>query len=102
MNAKWILLLLALGFAPAALADEAMAKKAGCLACHKVEGKLVGPGFKEIAAKYRGQGDALAKLTEKVRKGGKDAWGPVPMPPNPVDKVADADLRGLVQWILKN
>ncbi|MBP8134534.1 MAG: c-type cytochrome [Zoogloea sp.] len=77
------------------------AQKAGCMACHSVDKKLVGPAFKDIAAKYKGQGDAVAKLSDKVRKGGAGVWGPIPMPPNAVDKISDGDLKGVVEWILK-
>jgi cytochrome c len=85
-----------------AFADEAAANKAGCMACHAKDKKLVGPSFKEIAAKYKGQGDAVAKLSEKVRKGGSGVWGPIPMPPNPDSKINDADLKSVVEWILKS
>lgn len=75
--------------------------KAGCVACHTKDKKLVGPAFKDIAAKYKGQ-DATAKLIEKVRKGGSGVYGPVPMSPNPPDKINDADLKATVEWILKS
>lgn len=81
-----------------AQADEALAKKYNCLACHQVDKKVVGPAYKEIAKKYKGQ-NVSAKLAEKVKKGGSGVWGPVPMPPNPA--VPDADLKKLVDWILK-
>lgn len=77
------------------------AQKAGCMACHSVDKKLVGPAFKDIAAKYKGQGDAVAKLSDKVRKGGSGVWGPIPMSPNPVEKISDGDLKDVVSWILK-
>ena len=80
-----------------ARADEALAKKYNCLACHAIDKKLVGPAYKDIAKKYSAA-DA-AKLVEKVKKGGSGVWGPVPMPPNPA--VPDADLKKLVDWILK-
>ena len=80
--------------------DEVMTK-AGCMACHTKEKKLVGPSFKDIAAKYKGQ-DATAKLMEKVRKGGSGVFGPVPMAPNPPDKIGDADLKAAVELILKS
>jgi cytochrome c len=82
-----------------ARADEALAKKHNCLACHQVDKKLVGPGYKEIAKKYKGQSGAAALLAGKVKKGGSGAWGAVPMPPNPA--VPDADVKKLVDWILK-
>ena len=81
-----------------ALADEALAKKHNCLACHAVDKKVVGPAYKDIAAKYKGQSVA-AKLEEKVKKGGVGAWGQIPMPPNAA--VPDADIKKLVDWILK-
>jgi cytochrome c len=82
-----------------ASADDALAKKHNCLACHQVDKKSVGPAYKEIAKKYKGQADAVAKLSEKVKKGGSGVWGPVPMAPNPA--VPDADIRTLVEWIMK-
>lgn len=81
-----------------AQADEAMAKKYNCFACHQVDKKVVGPAYKEIAKKYKGQ-NVAAKLAEKVKKGGSGVFGPVPMPPNP--QVPDADVKKLVDWILK-
>ena len=86
------------GMAAPAQADEALAKKHNCLACHQLDKKSVGPAYKEIAAKYKGQ-NVAAKLEEKVKKGGQGAWGPVPMPPNAT--VPDADIKKLVEWILK-
>jgi len=79
-------------------ADEALAKKSNCLACHQIDKKSVGPAYKDIAKKYKGQ-DVAAKLAEKVKKGGQGVWGPVPMPPNAA--VSDADIKKLVDWILK-
>jgi len=79
-------------------AAEELAKKSACLACHTVDKKLVGPGYKDVAAKYRGQKDAEAKLIDKVKKGGQGVWGQVPMPPN--SNVSDADIKTLVEWIL--
>jgi cytochrome c len=84
--------------APAARADEAMAKKYNCLACHATDKKLVGPAYKDIAKKYKGQAGAEAKMIEKVKKGGSGVWGPIPMPPNAA--VPEADLKKLVGWIL--
>lgn len=85
--------------ASAATPDEVMAK-AGCTACHSKDRKLVGPAYKDVAAKYKGQ-DVSAKLMEKVRKGGSGAWGVVPMPPNPPAKISDADLKAVIGSILK-
>ena len=86
--------------AGARASDTEAMKKAGCLACHAVDKKIVGPSYKDVAKKYAGQPDAVAKLTEKVRKGGSGVWGPVPMSPNPVSKISDADLKVAVEYIL--
>lgn len=80
--------------------DDAMTK-AGCMACHTKDKKLVGPAFKEIAAKYKGQ-DAMATLMQKVRSGGKGSFGPIPMSPNGPDKINDADLKEAIEFILKS
>ncbi|MBT9500554.1 MAG: c-type cytochrome [Burkholderiaceae bacterium] len=89
---------------PAARADEALLTKGGCMACHTKDKKLVGPAFKDIAAKYKnsdkGQ-DVVATLVAKVRAGGKGVFGPIPMPPSGPDKISDADLQASVGWILK-
>ncbi|HQU88748.1 MAG TPA: c-type cytochrome [Denitromonas sp.] len=81
-----------------AFASADLAKAKNCLACHTVDKKLVGPAYKDVAAKYAGQADAEAKLIEKVMKGGKGAWGPVPMPPNP--QVNAEEAKQLVDWVL--
>jgi cytochrome c len=88
----------AAAIAAPAQADEAMAKKYNCLACHQIDKKSVGPAYKDIAKKYKGQSVA-AQLEAKVKKGGQGVWGPVPMPPNAA--VPDADIKKLVDWILK-
>lgn len=77
-------------------ASEELAKKHNCLACHKVDAKLVGPSYKDVAAKYKAED--LATLMDKVKKGGSGNWGAIPMPPNPA--VSDDDLKALVTWIL--
>ena len=79
-------------------AQEALAKKYNCFACHAVDKKLVGPSYKDVAAKYAKDPAAEAKLVEKVKKGGSGVWGQVPMPPN--SQVPDADVRSLVKWVL--
>ncbi len=81
-------------------AEEAMTK-AGCMACHAKDKKMVGPSFKEIAAKYKGQ-DVVPTLMQKVRTGGKGSFGPIPMAPNPPEKINDADLKEAVEFILKS
>jgi len=80
--------------------EEAM-NKAGCLACHAKDKKMVGPSFKEIAAKYKGQ-DVVPTLMQKVRTGGKGSFGPIPMAPNPPEKIDDASLKAAVEFILKS
>jgi cytochrome c len=81
-----------------AQANEALAKSSGCLACHTVDKKLVGPSYKEIADKYRKDKNAEANLIKKVKEGGKGNWGDIPMPPNA--HVKDPDIKTLVSWIL--
>jgi cytochrome c len=94
---------LALTFsAGAVFADgEAALTKGGCMACHAKDKKLVGPSFKDIAAKYKGQ-DVSAQLFDKVRKGGAGVFGPIPMSPNPASKIDDASLKEAVAFILKS
>ena len=79
-------------------AGQALMQKDGCGACHAVDKKIVGPAYQDVAAKYKGDAGALAKLSQKVKTGGAGVWGPVPMPPNP--QVADGDIKTLVSWIL--
>ena len=88
---------LALASAPA-LASEELAKKNACTACHAIDKKLVGPAYKDVAAKYKGDAKAPAMLEEKVKKGGVGVWGQVPMPPNP--QVKEEDVKTLVKWVL--
>ncbi len=81
-----------------AFADADLAKAKNCLACHATDKKLVGPSYQEVAKKYAGQGDAVAKLAEKIQKGGSGVWGPVPMPPNP--QVNADEAKKLASWVL--
>jgi cytochrome c len=81
-----------------AAASEELAKKHNCLACHTVDKKVVGPAYKEVAAKYSGDKTAESKLFDKVKKGGVGVWGQIPMPPNAT--VPDADIKALVKWVL--
>jgi cytochrome c len=78
-------------------ADDLM-KKDGCSACHAIDKKVIGPAYQEVAAKYKGDASAPAKLADKVKKGGVGVWGQIPMPPNA--QVSDADIKNLVEWIL--
>ena len=94
-----VLALAGAALAAPAQADEALAKKYNCFACHSVDKKLVGPAYKDIAKKYKGQAGAQAMLEQKVKKGSQGVWGPVPMPPNAT--VPDADVKKLVDWVLK-
>ncbi|HZY18024.1 MAG TPA: c-type cytochrome [Ramlibacter sp.] len=81
-----------------ALADQALATAKNCMACHAVDKKLVGPAYKDVAAKYAGQKDAVDKLAVKIQKGGAGVWGPVPMPAN--TQVNDAEAKKLASWVL--
>ena len=92
-----LLLLTAFAAGPA-LADQALAQAKNCMACHAADKKLVGPSYKEVAAKYAGQKDAVDKLAVKIVKGGSGVWGPVPMPAN--TQVSDAEAKKLAAWIM--
>ena len=81
-----------------AFASAELAQKKNCMTCHAVDKKLVGPAYKDVAAKYAGQKDAVDKLVVKVLKGGSGVWGPVPMPANP--QVSEAEAHTLVKWVL--
>jgi cytochrome c len=97
---KRALLALALCAAAAspAFAQQDLAQSKNCLTCHAVDKKVVGPAYKDVAAKYAGDKTAVDKLTQKVMKGGSGVWGPVPMPANP--QVSEAEAKKLVTWIL--
>ena len=102
MKIRYPLLAVAITAAVLALpaqASDDLAKKYQCMACHQIDKKMVGPAYKDVAKKYKGQSDAAAKLATHVKKGSAGIWGPVPMPPN--EKVPDADVKTLVDWILK-
>lgn len=81
-----------------AFADMALATSKNCMACHAVDKKIVGPSYKDVAAKYKGDKTAVDKLAAKIIKGGSGAWGAVPMPANP--QVNEADAKKLAAWIL--
>ena len=78
---------------------KALAQKSGCLACHSIDKKVLGPSYKDVAAKYKGDASAEAKMIAKVKKGGSGTWGPMPMPANS-PQVKDEDIKSIVQWIL--
>lgn len=84
-----------------AAASQKLAEKGGCPMCHAADKKVLGPSYKDIAAKYRGQAGAPAVLAERVRKGSKGLWGPLPMTPTGPDKLSDAELATLIAWVLK-
>ncbi len=89
------------GNAAAALdnaAADALMKKNGCAACHAVDKKIIGPSYGEVAAKYKADKDAVAKLSKKVKDGSAGVWGQIPMPPNAA--IPDADIKELVTWIM--
>ena len=90
--------LLALGVSAQASANADLAKAKNCMACHAVDNKIVGPGYKEVAKKYAGQKGAEDMLVKKVLKGGGGVWGPVPMPANA--QVTEAEAHTLVKWVL--
>ncbi len=80
-------------------AAKALAQKNGCLACHSIDKKVLGPAYKDVAAKYKGDKAAEAKMIAKVKAGGSGVWGPMPMPANS-PQVKDEDIKTIVQWIL--
>lgn len=80
-----------------AFASAELASKKNCMACHSVDKKLVGPAYKDVAAKYKGQKDAVAKLAEKIQKGSTGVWGQVPMPANPV---TPDEAKQLATWVM--
>lgn len=82
----------------AAQSNEELAETSGCLGCHSIDEKVVGPSYVDVAAKYKGQKDAPSILFQKVRTGGSGVWGTVAMPPN--KKVSDKDLKKIIAWIL--
>jgi len=101
-NKYFMMLALAIGLgsgiAQAAEVGETLAKENSCLACHNVDRKVVGPAYKDVAKKYKGDSGAAARLAKKVRSGGKGVWGQVPMPPQ--TNVSDADLKTIIAWVL--
>ncbi|MDP3844361.1 MAG: c-type cytochrome [Oxalobacteraceae bacterium] len=76
-----------------------LAQKNGCMACHGIDKKILGPAFKDVAGKYKGDAGAVAMLSKKIKDGSSGVWGPIPMPPNG-PKVSDADIKTLAEWVL--
>jgi len=87
-------------FSASGFADDMpeLAKKSGCSNCHKIEKKMVGPGWEDVAKKYKDDPEATAKLSDKIVKGGKGVWGPIPMPANP--KLTEPEVKELVTFIM--
>jgi cytochrome c len=97
-NSLFLVTVCALLFTAPAVADQKLAASKNCMACHAVDKKLVGPSYKDVAAKYAGQKDAVDKLAAKIIKGGAGVWGPVPMPAN--TQVTQEESKKLVAWIM--
>ncbi|HQR59595.1 MAG TPA: c-type cytochrome [Azonexus sp.] len=99
MKAVYVAMMAAAGIVMAgqAQADEALAKSKNCMACHAIDKKLVGPAYKDVAAKYKGDAKAPAMLAEKIKAGGKGVWGQIPMPPN---NVTPEEAAKLAAWVL--
>ena len=95
---KSLVVLLVAALAGPAFAQADFAQKKNCIACHAIDKKVLGPAYKDVAAKYAGQKDAVDKLAAKVVKGGTGVWGNIPMPANP--QVTEAEAKQLVGWIL--
>jgi cytochrome c len=103
MNMKYALIaplvaIAALTSAAPVFADQALATAKNCMTCHAIDKKLVGPAYKDVAAKYAGQKDAVDKLATKIMKGGSGVYGPVPMPAN--TQVNEAEAKKLAAWVL--
>ncbi|MEN9658495.1 MAG: hypothetical protein RL571_1960 [Pseudomonadota bacterium] len=96
---KQAIFLLSLFFVSSAyaIAPADLAKAKNCFACHATDKKLIGPSYKDVAAKYKGDASAVGKLADKIKKGGSGAWGTMPMPPN---VVSDAEAKDLAKWVL--
>ena len=99
MKAVYVAMMAAAGIVMAgqAQADEALAKAKNCMSCHAIDKKLVGPSYKEVAAKYKGDAGAAEALAAKVKAGGKGVWGQIPMPPN---NVTPEEAKKLATWVL--
>ena len=91
-------LVLAAACTTPALASPELAKAKNCMGCHTMDKKVVGPAFKDVAAKYRNSKDASTQLALKIRQGGSGVWGPMAMPANA--QVNEADAKKLAEWVL--
>ena len=99
MKAVYVAMMAAAGIVMTgqAQADEALAKAKNCMSCHAIDKKLVGPSYKDVAAKYKGDAKAPAMLAAKIKAGGKGTWGQIPMPPN---NVTEDEAKKLAAWVL--
>ncbi len=99
MKAVYVAVMAAAGIVMAgqAQADEALAKAKNCMTCHAVDKKMIGPAYKDVAAKYKGDANAPAMLATKIKAGGKGVWGQIPMPPN---NVTPEEASKLAAWVL--
>ena len=98
---KFIALSIAAGFmasAGSAFASADLIKKYNCTACHAYDKKMVGPSYKDVAAKYKADGGAAEKLAKKIKAGGSGVWGPIPMPAHP--QVSEADALTMAKYIM--
>lgn len=100
MKSNWWVVGLGVALSLSVSANEQLASKAGCVACHRVDQKVNGPAFKSVAARYKKDPDAPAYLFEKVREGGEGVWGDMPMVPNGPAKISDDELKTVIAWIL--
>ena len=104
MKRHWIAIPLGLSIAGGAQAQldnagaESVMNKHGCASCHEVDKTVIGPAFRDVAARYKDDKDAAAKLGNKVKRGGAHVWGEAAMPPNVL--ISDAEIKDLVNWIL--
>lgn len=99
VKAVWTVLAIALLFTPAlGMANPDLANAKDCFSCHSVDEKIIGPSYKDVAAKYSGNSDAEAMLIKKVMKGGGGTWGKTWMPAN--KNVSEDEARRLISWVL--
>ena len=98
MNLLPVLCMALAAAAGPAAGNPELARSRLCLGCHAIDRKLVGPAFRDVAARYAGRADIVPKLADKILRGGKDVWGPVPMPANP--KLSVDEARLLAAWVL--
>jgi len=94
---KKVLILLTVGLVSVSFADQKLAQRKGCNACHDLKAKKVGPSYADIAKRYKDKPDAVDYLANKIKKGGAGVWGSIPMPPQ---NVSDAEAKQLAKWIL--